>query len=413
MIALLAGEISPRMEEKRVPDSASSAQLAFPAHLIVAGADRDEPRAELLSTSGTVNRSLVGTSDPDALTAFVREFTGKETTQRSYRKEINRFYLWCLLKRKRLADVDRFDVAAYCDFMRNPPSQFTGPRNRPRLSPEWRPFSAPVTEEGVRYALTVLNSLYNYLGEAGYLQMNPFALIKRKGPRPAKKPDKNIDQVTWALFISTLTELADAARGTWRSSILERELFVCAALYWSACRREELARFRFGDLYRSWERAGDQLEERWRWNVHGKGDKIELIPAPSEMIAAIKRYWGAIPTTPDDAGIFVLRGVRSREDSGAQLCADQVRDIVVSAAKRVSEAIADSHPYEAAVVAKITPHWLRHARTKHLLDAGVDPRYVQRLLRHASMDTTMTYDSTGERAFYEAIAGLKPIRAPQ
>lgn len=356
-------------------------------------------------------KSIIGDSDEDAVRAFLLEFDGKPTTQRAYRKEVERFLWWLRGMGKRLDQIDRFDVQAYRDFIRHPPHELIGPRNRARGSAEWRPFAAPLTEEGARYALTVLNSLYSYLGDGGHLDINPFALVKRKGPRPKKKPEKNLDLTTWELFLHTLTSLADAARETWRGPILERELFVCSALYWSACRREEMAAFRFGDLYRSWERSGDQLEERWRWNVTGKGDKTELIPVPLEMIAAVKRYWGAIPSTPEDADTYVLRSLRTRLEPDRPLCPDQVRDIVVSAAMRVAAAIVLDQPHEAAVIQKVTPHWLRHARTKHLLDAGVDPRYVQRLLRHTSIDTTMTYDSTGERAFYEAIAYRMPMRA--
>lgn len=39
----------------------------------------------------------------------------------------------------------------------------------------------------------------------------------------------------------------------------------------------------------------------------------------------------------------------------------------------------------------LTPHVLRHSIATHLLDAGVNPRKVQRHLRHGSLETTMRY----------------------
>ncbi len=54
-------------------------------------------------------------------------------------------------------------------------------------------------------ALTVLNSLYSYLGDGGHLDINPFALVKRKVPRPKKKSEKNLDLTTWELFLRILT----------------------------------------------------------------------------------------------------------------------------------------------------------------------------------------------------------------
>lgn len=57
---------------------------------------------------------------------------------------------------------------------------------------------------------------------------------------------------------------------------------------------------------------------------------------------------------------------------------------------------------------KISPHTFRHTRAVHLLDKGVNIVYIQELLGHSSIITTMEYAKVIEKSKFEAIEKVNP-----
>lgn len=104
------------------------------------------------------------------------------------------------------------------------------------------------------------------------------------------------------------------------------------------------------------------------------------------------------------ASIAVLEALMS-ERSAAAIPHDQllfnVRQAPLStAAVRYRVRLAAA---EAGIATRVTPHMLRHSAATLLIEGGVDIRYVQRLLGHASLATTQIYTHVSDRALRQAV----------
>jgi site-specific recombinase XerD len=58
---------------------------------------------------------------------------------------------------------------------------------------------------------------------------------------------------------------------------------------------------------------------------------------------------------------------------------------------------------DAGLPLRVTPHMLRHTAATQLIEAGVDIRYIQRLLGHASLTTTEIYTHVSDRALSRVV----------
>jgi integrase/recombinase XerD len=104
--------------------------------------------------------------------------------------------------------------------------------------------------------------------------------------------------------------------------------------------------------------------------VHGKGDRIVLVPLPPEVGRALDR---AVAGRTEGPLLRNQRGVRM-DRHAATLRLRHLADI------------------GGVRIARMHPHMLRHTFVTTMLDAGVDLRDVQIAARHADPRTTMRYD---------------------
>jgi site-specific recombinase XerD len=138
-------------------------------------------------------------------------------------------------------------------------------------------------------------------------------------------------------------------------------------LYSSGIRVGELVRLRVADL---------DPERRLVHVRRGKGSKDRYTLYSDAAVQAVGRYVAF--AEPDE---WLFAGGRH----GRPISTRTVQSVIAAAARR------------AGIRRRVTPHTLRHSFATHLLEQGVDLRYIQELLGHASPATTQIYTHVTRR----------------
>jgi site-specific recombinase XerD len=134
-------------------------------------------------------------------------------------------------------------------------------------------------------------------------------------------------------------------------------------------------------------RVGDVDLTSGSVRITGKGRRERQVFLPNDWIRDLTR---AYMTTRVALGV-----------AHGQLLFNLHRDPLTAAAlrSRLAKAAAD-----AGLPARVTPHMLRHTAATQLIEAGVDIRYIQRLLGHASLSTTEIYTHVSDGALKRVVS---------
>jgi integrase/recombinase XerD len=135
---------------------------------------------------------------------------------------------------------------------------------------------------------------------------------------------------------------------------------IISLLYSAGLRRSELIDLTIGDI--DSKRMVIQVRQ-------GKGYKDRLTLLSKSMLDQLRQYYKQWKPK-----LHLFEGPK-----GGQYSATSVGKIVSSAGK------------QAGVLQKVSPHMLRHSFATHLLEDGVNLRYIQELLGHNSSKTTEIY----------------------
>jgi len=364
-------------------------RIVLPAHLDGRGGANRAP-------AGTIKQISAG-DDLEAVRCWLAEFHDSPHTFRNYRKEVERLLLWSFYELgKPLSSLVREDLSRYEAFLEDPAprEQWCGPRVG-RDAQGWRPFEGPLGAGSRRQALVILNSLFAYLVEAGYLASNPISLIRRRGRMAKRDPitiERFLEQDLWILVLQFIDSMPRETPG--QRARQERARYLFSLLYLLGPRVSEVASHTMGSFV---ERRG-----KWWWNVHGKGDKDASIPVNQEMLGALERYrtfLGLSPLpTPEETTPLVpnIGGTRP-------VTANMVYRIVKDILSRAADAVEPTNAHRAKKLRRASTHWLRHTAVTHQADAGIELRYLNRSARHAKLETTAIYLHADDDAWHEAM----------
>ncbi len=216
-------------------------------------------------------------------------------------------------------------------------------------------------ETSVKRRMAALKVMFRWLERDEAIAITPFHRLDLSIRLPHRLPR--------ALTVDEMRRLLLAAEQLGRDHAGTLLHFVVICLFATGLRVGELATVALAEIDAA---EGSIL-------VRGKGNRERRVFLPgAEAAAALRRYLDsrrAIPS-PLDRLLVTL--------SGTAISAQHLRRRITTLAEN------------AGLTRRVTPHMLRHTAATQLIEAGVDIRFVQKLLGHASIATTQIYTQVSD-----------------
>lgn len=146
-------------------------------------------------------------------------------------------------------------------------------------------------------------------------------------------------------------------------------------IYACGLRRSELLNLKPGDI---------DSKRGLRTIRNAKGRKDRVVPVSEKIIELLRNYFkGYRPK------VYLFEG----QEEASRYSEESLSKVLKNALK------------SAKINRPATLHWLRHSYATHMLESGVDLRYIQELLGHKSSKTTEIYT-------HVSIKSLQKIKSP-
>ncbi|SAL68909.1 integrase [Caballeronia humi] len=393
--------------------------------------------------------------------AYLNRYRDQPKTLRAYTKELERFLLWAVVLRgKALSDLRVDDCEAYKDFLKSPDPRFVGERFA-RHSPRWRPFastadgSAALSADSQRYAVRALRAAFAWWVDVRYLAGNPWTAVNDPSViqrASAMKIERALPADLWRKLRDELDARSAAESGAtagaqWRMDTNMRQngaqwresrngvqwRAVRAAILLmgdSGLRREEAASARREHLRPS--SFGTPERPVWELTIVGKGQRERTVPVSAATLAALRAHWrdraqdfdGAteedqqsgpllspvvIPWT--DASRRRHRAVQGAEGGNGQpakeagYTADGLNRLISRMVTELVQTMDGLRLDERVRLGQANAHAFRHTFGTQSVADEVPVDVVQKVLGHASLQTTTIYVQAEKQRVVEELAG--------
>ncbi len=234
----------------------------------------------------------------------------------------------------------------------------------------------PLSLPGQRNELAAVKGFFKFMARSNYILYNPASEILL--PRLQKRLPKDIltqeeaERILNKTDVETLVGIRDRA-------ILE-------TLYSTGVRRMELVKVRLYDF---------DPDRGTLTILHGKGRSQRVVPIGERAIAWVEKYLHEVrprfAVEPDGGYVFLTH-------FGLPFSACGLAELV----RKYIEA--------AGVEKKGSVHLFRHTMATLMLEGGADVRFVQAMLGHSKLETTMIYTHVSIRKLKEVHAMAHPAR---
>jgi len=226
-------------------------------------------------------------------------------------------------------------------------------------------------QSSISKIIAIVKSFFNYLEEEDVITKNPARKIR------VPKKVCRIPSVMSKYEVDLIIRSVDFAPLRCRKNNI-RDKLVISLLYYTGIRKSELLNLNWTDI---------NLSKSTLIIRRGKGGKDRLIPLHKEVTILLDKYLDERLPLKTEALIIGEQGRRLCNSSFVYLLK---MCLTLSGLKRKG--------YSA--------HTFRHSFATHLVEAGVDLFKVQKLLGHASLDTTKIYINFNSSQMARAIGRL-------
>lgn len=226
-------------------------------------------------------------------------------------------------------------------------------------------------------------SWFRFLKKKGVISINP-GLDVQVPKRENKLPSSVLSQEE----IGLLFQQPDS-----KTLVGKRDRTMMDVLYSTGVRAAELLNIRLPDL---------DLVQRTVRVRKGKGNKDRLLPLTGAAVRSLARYMEVVRP-------HLAECIRPSGNNWRQKCRTGGNLLFLSSyggaiTQTWLDEVMRRYLLKAGITRRVSPvHAFRHAIATHLLNNGMDVRYVQGLLGHARIDSTQIYTQVQSRPLREAV----------